>query len=107
MTISSTNLYAVGDSNEIFNIFWFFTILFESFLKFGMTIRCTSIGKKKKYVNKISSSIIKSYLQTSSTFVPNIESTTLSEKIVQVIRQFSRHSLMHLKTSRFPLGENF
>jgi len=76
MTISSTNLYAVGDSNEIFNIFSFFRILFESFFKFGMTIRCTSIGKKKKYVEKISSSIIKSYLQTSSTFTPNVESTT-------------------------------
>lgn len=106
--MASTNLYAVGDSNEIFNFFFsFFRILFESFVKFGMTIRCTSIGKKKKYVNKISSSIIKSYLQTSSRFVPNVESTTLSEKIVQVIRQFSRHSLRHLKTSRFPLGENF
>lgn len=70
MTISSTNLYTVGDGNEIFNIF----SLSQSYFKFKMTIRCTSIEKKKKYVDKISSSIIKSYLQTSSTFIPIVES---------------------------------
>ena len=53
-----------------------FLSLFQSLFKFGMTIPCTSIEKKKKYVAKISSSIIKSYLQTSSTFIPNVESKT-------------------------------